>query len=208
MLSLNFAPANPQLNARSRMISFESAADSHNKYQSRFKEWLQMSTVEFGLCRLPKNQGDIFMCTAIDKAGIEGNPPKVWIAKNIDDWFYEQSARPKETDLEPETEKAYGEHSFIGFTKADNMSKCAQKMQLFACNILKNGVLNALSQSKNKFTPLPSTKALAVETRRQQYEFAKSYLTGYQLGARMLLSNQKKLSQYIRWHQNNRIKLG
>ncbi len=47
LMVLNYAPDCPARMAESRFITIESAADDHNKYQTRFKEYLQMKALDF-----------------------------------------------------------------------------------------------------------------------------------------------------------------
>lgn len=81
---LNYAPDCPVRMAESLFVSIESAADEHNKYQTRFKEYLQMKALDFGMLRLPERGGNVLMCTKVDKSGIEGNPPKVIVLEKFD----------------------------------------------------------------------------------------------------------------------------
>ena len=74
LMVLNYAPDCPYTASASSFVSIESAADDHNQLQTAFKEFLQMTKPDFGLCRLPSREGNVFMCAKIDKSGIEGNP--------------------------------------------------------------------------------------------------------------------------------------
>ena len=53
LMVLNYAPDCPVRMAESLFVSIESAADEHNKYQTRFKEYLQMKALDFRMLRLP-----------------------------------------------------------------------------------------------------------------------------------------------------------
>lgn len=208
MLVVNYAPDFPQYQAKSQFVSFESAADSSNKYQTVFKEYLQMKKFDFALLRLPRRLGNIFLCTQIDKRGIEGNPPPVWERRVVsgDDLFI--SPVDKTPDYaEPEAKKYLGEHDFLGFVPVDNMSRCACKMQMFANNVLKNAILNSLSQTEERQIPLPGIRQLAVENAGQRFDFAKAYLVGHGLLTACSHTNKQKLNDFIWWHQNNRIYL-
>ena len=55
LMVLNYAPDCPVRMAESLFVSIESAADEHNKYQTRFKEYLQMKALDFGMLRLPED---------------------------------------------------------------------------------------------------------------------------------------------------------
>lgn len=205
LLVLNYAPVCAQDMAKSQFISIESAADDHNRYQTDFKEYLQMKSFDFGLIRMPKQNGNILMCTKIDKSGIEGNPPKVVILRPVtgDEIFN----RPKAGREKKDEPRKLGEHEFLGFKKVANMSNGAVKMQSFANNILKNAVLNSLAQNKEKAVPLPPLRKLACDTPEQYAEFSRAYLKGWQLTIRCIHSNQKKLAAFIRYHQAHRVEL-
>lgn len=211
LMVLNYAPDCPARMAESRFITIESAADDHNKYQTRFKEYLQMKALDFGMLRLPKRGGNVLMCTKIDKSGIEGNPKKIIVARRIDegDLFFSAPKPNAEPVPDNETkEKVLGEHEFLGFEKAANMSKGAQELQLFANNILKNAVLNSLCQNDASAKALPTVKTLACDTSKQYAAFARAYLKGWQLHTRCVFTNQKKLRDFIWYHQTHRVHLG
>jgi len=208
MLYLNYAPDCPRWESQSQFISIESSRDDHNQWQSRLKEFLQMEKLDFGLIRLPQYCGNLFMCTQVSKQGIEGNPPPQYILREVngDDLFIRQPKEEKATD-EPQEEKFANEHSFLGFIPKVNMSKGALKMQTFANNILKNGVLNSLKQSKEKFVPLPNVRHLAAETKKQFFDFSKAYLKSNQLFFKYRMADKQKLNNFIRWHQQSRLSL-
>ena len=211
LMVLNYAPDCPARMAESRFITIESAADEHNKYQTRFKEYLQMKALDFGMLRLPERGGNVLMCTKIDKSGIEGNPKKIIVARRIDedDVFFSTPKSNAEPAPDNETkEKVLGEHEFLGFEKAANMSKGAQELQLFANNILKNAVLNSLCQNDASAKALPTVKTLACDTSKQYAAFSRAYLKGWQLHTRCVFTNQKKLRDFIWYHQTHRVHLG
>ena len=211
LMVLNYAPDCPARMAESRFITIESAADEHNKYQTRFKEYLQMKALDFGMLRLPERGGNVLMCTKIDKSGIEGNPKKIIVARRIDedDVFFSTPKSNAEPAPDNETkEKVLGEDEFLGFEKAANMSKGAQELQLFANNILKNAVLNSLCQNDASAKALPTVKTLACDTSKQYAAFSRAYLKGWQLHTRCVFTNQKKLRDFIWYHQTHRVHLG
>lgn len=210
LMVLNYAPDCPARMAESRFITIESAADEHNKYQTRFKEYLQMKALDFGMLRLPERGGNVLMCTKIDKSGIEGNPKKIIVARRIDEGDLFFSAPKSNAEPAPDNktkEKVLGEHEFLGFEKAANMSKGAQELQLFANNILKNAVLNSLCQNDASAKALPTVKTLACDTSKQYAAFSRAYLKGWQLHTRCVFTNQKKLRDFIWYHQTCRIEL-
>lgn len=211
LMVLNYAPDCPARMAESRFITIESAADDHNKYQTRFKEYLQMKALDFGMLRLPERGGNVLMCTKIDKTGIEGNPKKIIVARRIDedDVFFSTPKSNAEPVPDNETkEKVLGEHEFLGFKKASNMSKGAEELQIFANNILKNAVLNSLCQNDASAKALPTVKTLACDTSKQYAAFSRAYLKGWQLHTQCVFTNQKKLRDFIWYHQTHRVHLG
>lgn len=211
LMVLNYAPDCPARMAESRFITIESAADDHNKYQTRFKEYLQMKALDFGMLRLPERGGNVLMCTKIDKSGIEGNPKKIIVARRIDedDVFFSTPKSNAEPVPDNETkEKVLGEHEFLGFKKASNMSKGAEELQIFANNILKNAVLNSLCQNDASAKALPTVKTLACDTSKQYAAFSRAYLKGWQLHTQCVFTNQKKLRDFIWYHQTHRVHLG
>lgn len=210
LMVLNYAPDCPARMAESRFITIESAADDHNKYQTRFKEYLQMKFPDFGMLRLPERGGNVLMCTKIDKSGIEGNPKKIIVARRIDEGDLFFSAPKPNAGPAPDNEtkeKVLGEHEFLGFKKASNMSKGAQELQLFANNILKNAVLNSLCQNDASAKALPTVKTLACDTSKQYAAFSRAYLKGWQLHTQCVFTNQQKLKSFIWHHQTCRIEL-
>lgn len=211
LMVLNYAPDCPARMAESRFITIESAADDHNKYQTVLKEYLQMKLPDFGMLRQPERGGNVLMCTKIDKSGIEGNPKKIIVARRIDedDVFFSTPKSNAEPAPDNKTkEKVLGEHEFLGFEKAANMSKGAQELQLFANNILKNAVLNSLCQNDASAKALPTVKTLACDTSKQYAAFSRAYLKGWQLHTQCVFTNQKKLRDFIWYHQTHRVHLG
>lgn len=211
LMVLNYAPDCPARMAESRFITIESAADDHNKYQTRFKEYLQMKALDFGMLRLPEHGGNVLMCTKVDKSGIEGNPKKIIVARRIDEGDLFFSAPKPNAGLAPDNEtkeKVLGEHEFLGFKKASNMSKGAEELQIFANNILKNAVLNSLCQNDASAKALPTVKTLACDTSKQYAAFSRAYLKGWQLHTQCVFTNQKKLREFIWYHQTHRVHLG
>ncbi len=211
-LVLNFNPECAKMEARSQFISLQSAADTHNHYTSFMEEYLLMKPKDFGLLRIPKKLGNILMCAQVDKRGIEGNPPPVWIARPIEEVMLEaHEARVnavRDESLEPEEEKSVGEHSFIGFTPKNNMSKCALKMQRFACNILENSICNSLQQRFGEFHPLPTFMKLAANNREDQFEISKAYLKGHGISLEIALtSSHKKIASYNAYRRSRTIEL-
>ncbi len=162
------------------------------------------------MLRLPERGGNVLMCTKIDKSGIEGNPKKIIVARRIDedDVFFSTPKSNAEPAPDNKTkEKVLGEHEFLGFEKAANMSKGAQELQLFANNILKNAVLNSLCQNDASAKALPTVKTLACDTSKQYAAFSRAYLKGWQLHTRCVFTNQQKLKSFIWHHQTCRIEL-
>lgn len=209
LMVLNYAPDYPKGTNGARFINFESAADDHAQYQPMFKEWLQMKRKRFSLYY----HNNWMMCGQIDKAGIEGNPPRVLIARRIDGDYFDEIAKAYQKaeadDLkEPEEDKTLGEHDFLGFEPKSNMSRAAIKLQKFFGNVLKNAVLNSCEQPVEGFTPLPSTKALLIDTAKEKLEIIKAWFTNFKLVEQFAHRNDKKLQQYMAWHQHSRITLG
>lgn len=208
LMVLNYAGDYYRRKGGVRFIDFESAADDHAKYQPTFKEWIQMKGKKFSLFY----ENNWFMCGQIDKAGIEGNPPRVLVAKKIDGNYFEEIVaarkKAKEDEMkEPEEEATLSEHAFLGFKPKSNMSKAALKMQIFFGNVLKNAVLNSCEQPKEGFSPLPSTKRLMADTASEMLEIVKAWCTNFRLIEQFAHRNNQKLNQYIAWHQNSRITL-
>lgn len=208
LMVLNYAPDYPKGTVGARFVDFESAADAHARYQPVFKEWLQMKRKRFSLYY----HRNWFMCGQIDKAGIEGNPPRVLIAREINgDYFAEVAAanqKVREDEMkEPEEDKTLGEHDFVGFKPKSNMSRAALKMQKFFGNVLKNAVLNSCEQPAEGFAPLPSTKNLLADTTKEKLEIVKAWCTNFKLVQQFAHRNNNKLQQYMAWHQNSRISL-
>ncbi len=179
LLIMAYSPDCPLGVSKSQMISFSSAMDFQTNHGSTLKNFLQ--DYDFGVAFFPKRKGNIFMCTQIDKAGIEGNPPKVYVAIPVEEW-YENTIKRKSSKEEDgkEREKNLGEHDFLGFSECQNMSKCSLKMMSYANTILKNALLNSLEQTEGHFKPLPSVRDLATETPKQKKQFIKMLFDSYQ----------------------------
>ena len=209
-LSLNYAPDSAKHSAESTFITFQSAQDNHIKDKTFFEEWLLMKRKDFGLSFLPKN-GNVFTCAQVDKSGIEGNPPRVWIAKEIGDFFDERANAIKEANKndwqDPEEEKIAGEHSFLGFKPKSNMSKGALKMQSLANNILENAVVNSHQQSLYNPVPLPSIQSLAANNSDERMDLAKAKLKGYKLNLECAFASDNKVIQYKTWRVNHTIEI-
>lgn len=154
LMVLNYAPDCPYTASASSFVSIESAADDHNQLQTAFKEFLQMTKPDFGLCRLPSREGNVFMCAKIDKSGIEGNPPKVYSLVPVEEFWDKLSHKNKADDSrEPEENDTADEHSFLGFAPKSNMSRGALKMQHFANNILKTPFELPRAKPKRNYSP-------------------------------------------------------
>lgn len=120
LMVLNYAPDCPARMAESRFITIESAADEHNKYQTRFKEYLQMKALDFGMLRLPERGGNVLMCTKVDKSGIEGNPKKIIVARRIDEddvFFRPRNPMPNRLRIIKPKKKCWESTSFWGLKK-------------------------------------------------------------------------------------------
>lgn len=191
LLVLAYNPDCPKYLSKFRFISVESSQDRHNKYQSYLREWLLMKPKDFGVCFIPKLYGQTLMCAQIDKAGIEGNPPRELTPLSGDE-FFKQLHGIKEKDAP----KTLNEHEFLGFEPVENMSKGALKLQRFANNILKNAVKNSQRQNDKNFIPLPAIQNLTTDTIRQKYEFARAAITGYKLMQQMAHSDRSKIDDY------------
>lgn len=214
LLALNYAPDCTRWISEMRFISIESSVDSHNEYQSYLKEWLQMKPRDFGVCFLPGSSvmGQTFMCTKVDKAGIEGNPKRVYVSQMISGDFFadyaEAKAEAEKNDFkEPEQETCLGEHDFLGFENISNMSRGARQMQLFANNILKNAVINSTQQQENNFVPLPATIRLATDNIKQKYDFAKAAVIGDYLLKRLAFCNRSQIDAYASYRRAHTITL-
>ena len=186
---LCYNPDCPKHDSGMNFISIESASDSHNEFQTYFREWLLMEPQDFGVCCLNQKWGKTLMCAQVDKAGIEGNPPRVYKAVSPEEWF-EGLSKPRKKD------NTIGEHDFLGFEPVGNMSRGALKMQKFANNILKNMVKNSQAQGGAGYIPLPGLKHLAAEGMRQKYEFARAVLTGYKLERKLMHKDLSRIDQY------------
>ena len=215
LLILNYAPDSLWYKQYSHCVAVESANDDANKYQSTFKEWLQMRRKKFGFFFSSEN---LLMCTKIDKHGVEGNPAKtiklIPVSENFleERWKQVQKAR-KEDKLEPKAVKEMGEHSFLGFEPINNMSKAALKVQNFAKNILVSALLNSFEQKQGeKFKSLPNTFQLAARTSQDKAVLTKAKVVKAILANQFVFENvipqkKKQLNAFMYQHQNNRLRL-
>ncbi len=176
LLIMSYSPDCPLGVSKSKMVSFSSAQDYQTNHGSGIKNFLSGS--DFGLSFFPGKKGNLFLCSQVDKAGIEGNPPRVYVAVPIDEWWNRQMQK-SEPEPEDAEVKTLGEHDFMGFEVMENMSKCSTRMMGFANNILKNALLNSLSQKEGGFKPLPPLRDLAAVTAKQKLIFSRAVLDGY-----------------------------
>lgn len=197
LLVLAYNPDCPKSISQFRFISVESSQDRHNEYQNYFREWLLMSPKDFGVCFIPKFYGQTLMCAQIDKAGIEGNPPRELKPINGEE-FFKQLHGIKNNDAP----KTLGEHDFLGFEPVADMSRGALKLQCFANNILKNAIRNSQAQKDENFIPLPNIQHLTANTLRQKYEFARAAITGIKLFRQMQKEDKNKIDQYANWRRS------
>lgn len=210
-LVLNFNPECAKHHARSQFVCLQSAADTHNPYTTYMEEYLLMKPQDFGLLYAADKNINTLMCAQVDKRGIEGNPPRVWIARPIEEVMREaHEARVnavKNETKEPEEEKFVGEHSFMGFTPKANMSKSALKMQGIARNILENGVANSLQQKLGESHPLPSFMSLAANDNKERFELVKAYFTGHKISLKVMAVRGSKLAQHNAYRCSHTIEL-
>ena len=197
---LNFNPEGAKNHSRSKFITIQSASDTHNPHTNFMEEYLLMRPRDFGFMYYSSKNINTLMCAQVDKAGIEGNPPRVYIARPIEE-VMEEAARAradaiKNETKEPEEEKYVGEHSFMGFTPKPNMSQGAIKIQKLAGNILENAVYNSTEQTIEEFVPLPSFMNLAANDRNERFEIAKAYLKGWQITGELMITSSKKVAAH------------
>lgn len=176
LLIMSYSPDCPLGVSKSQMVSFSSAQDYQSNHGSGIKDF--MSHYDFGLAFLLGKKGNVFLCSQVDKAGIEGNQPRVYVAIPVEEWW-EQRIKKSEPAPEETEVKTLGEHDFMGFRVMENMSKCSIRMMGFANNILKNALLNSLSQKEGSFKPLPPLRDLAADTPKQKLIFTKAVMDGY-----------------------------
>ena len=198
IFSVNYSPEAPVFLAKSNYVCIESAQDDHAQYQSRLKEYFQMKHPDFGLIMLPSRNNRIFMCSQVDKAGVEGNPVRKqeFIKEEFGVKYYGYK------DVDPND---IGEHDFLGFDVVKNMSKGAVKMQMFANNILRGSIRNSLKQTKDKLSLTPNVMRLASETKEQFFEFVKAFIKSKRAILQCQLTDKKELNSFINWHRNCRI---
>ena len=170
-------------------VGIESAGDRHNEYYNYFREWLLMAPKDFGVCYLPKQWGRTLLCAQVDKAGVEHNPPREYRKVDVNEWF-ENRGRISE-----DGEFLLGEHDFMGFTPAQNMSKGARRLQRFADNILYNALKNSLAQ-KDRFVPLPKIQSLVSRSPRDKCEFARAAIVGFRLEQQLWRTDKSKIDQH------------
>ena len=188
LLVLAYNPNCPKVYSEFNFISIESALDSHNKYQNYIREYLLMKPHNFGICYIGKKWGKSLICSRVNN--------KKKALKQIND-----------IDLYKERELAYklgyiGEHEFMGFEPAPNMSSSAKKLQQFANNILYNAIHNSLKQNEDNFVPLPKIQNLVSKNFQQKCDFAKAAITGYLIEQKTLFSDLKKIDQYANWRRS------
>ena len=207
-----YAPEAPLHKSNMRVIAFASAQDTHNPYQTLYDEYLRQK--DFGVVYFGYNNCDIMRCTAIDKAGIEGNPPRVMKLQKVDGNWFDEITREKAAaqDLHgPETPDAdnLSEHEFLGFTAKDNMSNAAKLMQRFFGNAVKNSLLHAIRQTGNKYQKLPSTDKLLAENKNQRRALCLAKLQHIkQMMMLTYFGNKKKLRAQAAWRQQHTVRLG
>lgn len=189
LLVLAYNPDCPNFVSGFRFISIVSSQDRHNEYQSYLREWLLMEPKDFGVCFIPKIYGQTLMCAKVDKAGIEGNPPREFRAITAEEWF-------KQIHNVDVKKKELGEHDFLGFEPVENMSRGALKLQSFANNILKNAIRNSQMQSDEKFVPLPYIQHLTAGTLQQKYEFVRAAAIGYKLLLQLRRADKRKIDEH------------
>lgn len=188
LMVLAYNPDCPKGLSELRFISIESAKDRHNKYYNYLKEWLLMKPRDFGVCYMTKKWGRTLMCTQIDKAGIEGNPPPEYKLVDVNDWFKHRDDKPKVFTL--------GEHDFLGFKPAVNMSKGALWLQRMAGNILISSIKNSLLQKNDNFIPIPNIQNLVSKNIKDKIYFAKAALIGFKLEQQLFMTDKSKIDAY------------
>lgn len=194
LLALCYNPDCPRGYSDLYMVSVESSQDRHNEYNNYIKELLLMSPEDFGVCYLTKKWGRTLMCAQVDKAGVEGNPKRVYKLVDPEEWF-----RNIGNDNLPKT---LGEHDFMGFEPVSNMSKGALQLQVFANNILKNALNNSLQQGGDNFIPLPKIQNLAASTFQDKCAFAKAAIKGFRLEQKVIFMDRSKIDAYANWRRS------
>lgn len=188
LLVLAYNPDCPKGLSKLHFITIESAKDRHNKYYNYLKEWLLMKPRDFGVCYMTKKWGRTLMCTQVDKSGIEGNPPPKYVRIDVNEWFKHRDDKPKVFTL--------GEHDFLGFKPAVNMSKGALWLQRMAGNILINSIKNSLQQKGDSFIPIPNIQNLVSQNMKDKLYFAKTALIGFKLEQQLFMSDKNKIDAY------------
>ena len=208
---LNFNPEGAKSHARSCFITIQSAADTHNHYTNFMEEYLLMRPSDFGFIHLNSKNVNILMCAQVDKRGIEGNPPPVYVVRPIEEVMREAMEARKniarDEVKDPEEEKYATEHSFMGFSPKANMSKGALKIQKIAGNILENAVVNSVSQTSDNFIPLPSFLSLAANDRAERFEIAKANLKGWKISLKMIPVSMNKIASYNAYRREHTIEI-
>ena len=153
-----------------------------------------MSPEDFGVCYLTKKWGRTLMCAQVDKAGVEGNPKRVYKLVDPEEWF-----RNIGNDNLPKT---LGEHDFMGFEPVSNMSTGALQLQVFANNILKNALNNSLQQGGDNFIPLPKIQNLVANTLQDKCAFAKAAIKGFRLEQKVIFMDRSKIDAYANWRRS------
>ena len=196
LLVLSYNPDCPKGLSKLYFVGIESSKDRHNEYYNYFREWLLMAPKDFGICYLPKKWGRTFLCAQVDKAGVEHNPPRELTEIDPDEWFKNRGRNPQTGERE------LGEHDFMAFEPAANMSRGAKKLQRFANNILKNAVKNSLAQKGEKFIPLPKIQSLVSLSPRDKCEFARAAIIGFRLEQQLLRTDLQKIDNYANWRRS------
>lgn len=194
LLALCYNPDCPRGCSDLYMVSVESSQDRYNDYNTYIKEMLLMSPKDFGVCYLTKKWGRTLMCAQVDKAGVEGNPKRVYKLVEPEEWFKNVG--------NPKAPKTLGEHDFMGFEPVSNMSRGALLLQTFANNILKNAVENSLRQGGDRFIPLPKIQNLAADTVLQKSAFAKAAIKGFRLEQKVRFTDRSRIDAYANWRRS------
>ena len=210
-MSLNFNPEGAKNHAKSRFFNIQSAADSHNQQTTLLEEYLLMNPSDFGIAYIKHKNIKTLMCAQVDKRGVEGNPPPVYVVRSVEDLFRDtmevMSDKNNDETKEPEEEDYVSEHSFMGFSPKSNMSRGAKKIQKIAGNILENSLLNSVRQNNDEFVPLPSFLTLAAGDRTERFEIAKAYIKGWKMIAKTMAEDPSKLAAYKAYRQKHTIEL-
>lgn len=182
LLVLSYAPDCPLGVSEAQTIAFSSACDYNTDHGKKIKDYLKY--YDFGIAYFPDKLGNVFYCTQIDKRGIEGNPPPVYVAIDPEEWF-----NGMYKDRSDDTSHL-GEHEFMGFRQYDNMSRGALQMRTYLRRIFKNALIHSLKQKKEDFTPLPSVARLAADNILERQVFFRAKLMGYKLWSDMQIETK------------------